>query len=140
MNKILLVVILLALLVVPVGANFTARNKTDAGDVHAPLNTSWMNTTTNSIGFNASSFTAFFGALMLPYTTTLGSVFYIFVYVLPLAVIWVRQEKALMPVGLTVLFGGLLLSQLPEAWQMPAELFIVLTVVGLLYSMFKERG
>jgi len=138
--KLLLVIILLALLVVPASANFTARNKTDAGDVHAPLNTSWMNTTTNSIGFNASSFTAFFGALMLPYTTTLDDWFYIFVYVLPLAVIWVRQEKALMPVGLSVLFGGLLLSQLPASWQMPAQLFIVLTIVGLLYSMFKERG
>jgi len=140
MNKILLVVILLALLVVPASANFTARNKTDAGDVHAPLNTSWMNTTVNATNFSTSGFTSFFGALMLPYTTTLGSIFYVFVYVLPLAVIWVRQEKALMPVGLSVLFGGLLLSQLPESWQIPAQLFIVLTVVGLLYSMFKERG
>jgi len=138
--RLLLVVILIALLVVPASATFTPRNKTDAGDVHAHLNTSWMNTTINATNFNTSIFTAFFGALMLPYTTYAGNVFYIFVYVLPLAVIWVRQEKALMPVGLSVLFGGLLLPQLPESWQMPAELFIVLTVVGLLYSMFKERG
>jgi hypothetical protein len=99
-----------------------------------------MNTTVNATNFSTSGFTNFFGALMLPYTTTLGSVFYVFVYILPLAVIWVRQEKALMPVGLSVLFGSLLLSQLPESWQMPAQLFIVLTVVGLIVSIIKERG
>ena len=138
--RLLLIVIFLALLISPVSA-WTPRNKTDANYTHAPLNTTWMTNLTQSIAFNTSGFVSFFGALTLPYTTSpIGKAFYIFVYVLPLAVIWVRQEKAIIPVGLSILFGALLLSQLPEAWQLPAELFMIITVVGLLYSMFKERG
>lgn len=85
-------------------------------------------------------FQEFFAALMLPFTDRLGSLFYVFVYVLPLTVIWIRQEKALIPVGLSIIFGGIMLSQLPEAWQLPAQLFIILTIVGLFYSLFKEKG
>jgi len=137
--RLLLTVIFLALLIIPVSA-WTPRNKTDANDTHAALNTTWMTNLTQSISFNQSGFTSFFGALTLPYTSMMGNLFYLFVYVLPLAVIWVRQEKALIPVGLSILFGALLLSQLPESWQLPAELFMIITVIGLLYSMFKERG
>ena len=138
--RLLLIVIFLALLISPASA-WTPRNKTDANYTHAPLNTTWMTNLTQSIAFNTSGFVLFFGALTLPYTTSpIGRGFYIFVYVLPLAVIWVRQEKAIIPVGLSIIFGALLLSQLPEAWQLPAELFMIITVVGLLYSMFKERG
>lgn len=137
--KVIIILVLLALLVTPASA-WTPRNKTDSNDTHAALNTTMMSNLTQSISFNTSGFVAFFGALTMPFTAIVGSAFYLFVYVLPLVVIWVRQEKALMPVGLSILFGALLLSQIPESWQIPAELFMILTVVGLLYSMFKERG
>jgi len=139
MRKLLLIVIFIALFTIQVDA-WTPRNKTDANNTTASLNTTWMNNVTDSIAFNTSGISSFFGAVTIPFTTFMGSLFYVFLYVLPLAVIWVRQEKALVPVGLSVIFGGILLTQLPVAWQLPAQLFIILTVFGLLYSMFKERG
>ncbi len=127
------------------GLNYTwypivLRQKSDSGDQTAHLNTSWFNTLIDSMNGESPDFTAFFAALMLPFTTNVGNTFYLFVYLLPLVVIWIRQERAILPVGLGIIFGGLLLGMLPEAWQKPAILFMVLTTVGVLYSLFKEKG
>ncbi len=127
------------------GINYTwypivLRQKSDSGDQTAHLNTSWFNTLIDSMNGESPDFTAFFAALMLPFTTNVGNIFYLFVYLLPLVVIWIRQERAILPVGLGIIFGGLLLGMLPEVWQKPAILFIVLTTVGVLYSLFKEKG
>jgi len=139
MRRTLLLLILLSLVILP-SAAWTPRNKTDANDTHAALNTTWMTNVTESISFNSTGFTDFFGAITLPFTTAMGALFYVFIYILPLAVIWIRQEKALLPVGLAVILGGIMLSQLPVSWQLPAQLFIILTIFGLVYGMFKERG
>jgi len=139
MRKLIFLILVISLLTMQADA-WTPRNKTDANNTTAALNTTWMTNVTDSIAFNTSGFTSFFGAVTLPFTTFMGSLFYVFLYVLPIAIIWVRQEKALVPVGLSVIFGGIMLSQLPISWQLPAQLFIILTVFGLLYSMFKERG
>jgi hypothetical protein len=66
--------------------------------------------------------------------------FYVFLFILPMAAIWIRQEKSIIPIGLGIIFGGLLIGFLPEAWQVPLQLFIVLTTLGVMYSLFKERG
>jgi len=139
MRKMIFLILIIGLLTIQADA-WTPRTKSDANNTTAALNTTWMNNVTNSIAFNTSGFSSFFGAVTLPFTTFMGPLFYVFLYILPIAVIWIRQEKALVPVGLSVTFGGIMLSQLPISWQLTAQLFIILTVFGLLYSMFKERG
>lgn len=116
------------------------REKSDANGTISGLNVTWFDILTDTMGGYSPDFTQFFAALMLPFTDNLGNMFYLFVYLLPVAVIWIRQEKAILPVVLGVIFGGLLIGILPEAWQGPAILFIVLTTLGIIYSLFKERG
>ena len=137
MLKKLFVLFVLLMLVHPVDA---LRQKSGVGNETALLNTTWMTSLTNSINGSSPDFTQFFRALTLPYTTIMGAIFYIFIYLLPLVIIWLRQEKVLIPAGLLGIFGLLLIPMLPAEWRLLAGLCVILTSFGIIYSLFKERG
>ncbi len=118
----------------------SVREKSDMGDEVAELNTTWFDTLVNSMNGTSPDFTQFVSALVLPYTTPLGSLFYVFIYLLPLVIIWLRQEKTLIPAGLIGIFGFLLIPMLPAEWRLLAGLCVILTSFGIIYSLFKERG
>ncbi len=127
------------------GENYTwkilvTREKSGAGDVTSLLNNTWFDILTNSMDGSSPDFTRFFSAMVLPYTTQMGSLFYVFIYLLPLATIWLRQEKVLIPAGLLGIFGLLLIPMLPAEWRLMAGLCVILTSFGVVYSLFKERG
>ena len=133
-----IVILLVLLLLVQPGA--ALREKSGAGNETALLNTTWMNSLMDSINGSSPDFTQFFRALSLPYTTILGAIFYIFIYLLPLVIIWLRQEKVLIPAGLLGIFGLLLIPMLPAEWRLLAGLCVILTSFSIIYSLFKERG
>jgi hypothetical protein len=119
------------------------REKSTASDKTAALNTSWYDSLLNSFKGSTPSLLAFTTALVLPFTNTqtgIGNFFYLFLYGLPMLVIWIRQEKALIPAGLGIIFGAFFLGQLPESYIGVAVLFMILTVFGIIYSLYKERG
>lgn len=115
------------------------RPKSGPGEVHTPLNTSWLDSLTQSIAGSSPDFSKFFLAIVLPFTNFLGDLFYIFVFGLPMIVIWLRQEKALVPAVLGIIFGGLIFGFIPQNWALPAILMMILTVFGIIYALFKER-
>ncbi len=114
------------------------RPKSTASDIHVALNTSWFDNLKNSFGGDWD-FSKFFVAITIPFTYWLGNLFYLFVFGLPMVVIWMRQEKALIPAVIGVIFGGLIFGFLPATWVLPATLMIILTIFGILYALFKER-
>lgn len=119
------------------------REKSTASDETAALNTSWYDSLLASFSGNTPSFYAFTSAIVLPFTNTqtgIGNFFYLFLYGLPMLVIWIRQEKALIPAGLGIIFGAFFLGQLPESYIGVAVLLMILTVFGIIYSLYKERG
>lgn len=116
------------------------REKSEASDETTALNTSWYDDLLDSFSGSTPSIQLFVSALTLPFTSNIGNFFYLFLYGLPLVVIWIRQEKALIPAGLGIIFGAFFLGQLPESYVGVAVLFIILTVFGIIYSLYKERG
>lgn len=116
------------------------REKSTASDKTLALNTTWYNSLLNSFKGSTPSLYLFASALVLPFTSSIGNFFYLFLYGLPLLVIWIRQEKALIPAGLGIIFGAFFLGQLPESYIGVAVLFMILTVFGIIYSLYKERG
>lgn len=116
------------------------RPKSDAGDATASLNTSWYDDLLDSMDGTSPDFVAFLSAIILPFTDSMGNVFYVFLYVLPMVLIWIRQEKALIPAGLGIIFGAFFLGFLPESWRGIMILFMILTAFGIVYSLYKERG
>lgn len=116
------------------------REKSEIADVHAELDTSGYTDLTNSISGADIDFRNFFVAVISPFIAVLGNLFYVLLYGLPMIVIWMRQEKALIPAVLSVILGGFFIGQLPESFVGPAILFIILTVFGIIYSLVKERG
>lgn len=120
------------------GASVT-REKSGSAHEIGLLNDTWFDDLTNTMNGSSPDFTAFISAVVAPYTTNMGSLFYVFIYLLPLVVMWLRQEKVLIPAGLLGIFGLLLLPTLPEEWRILAGLCVVLTSFWILYSLFKER-
>ena len=137
MLKKIIILLVLLMLVQPC---YALREKSGVGNETALLNTTWMNSLMDSINGSSPDFTQFFRALALPYTTILGAIFYIFIYLLPLVIIWLRQEKVLVPAGLLGIFGLLLIPMLPVEWRLLAGLCVILTSFSIIYSLFKERG
>ena len=92
--------------------------------------------------FSGSSFnlSRFLGAVTTPFTNNIGDLFYVFLYILPLLIIWVRQEKALIPAGIGIILGIIVFPSLPPQYLIPAGMFIVITFVGVIVSITKERG
>jgi len=137
MLKKISILFVLIMLIQPV---YALREKSGVGNETALLNNTWFDSLTDSMNSSSPDFTQFFRALVLPYTTIMGAIFYIFIYLLPLVIIWLRQEKVLIPAGLLGIFGLLLIPMLPAEWRLLAGLCVILTSFGIIYSLFKERG
>lgn len=116
------------------------RLKSTAGQVQPTIATTSYDNLTASLDGDAPDFVAFLQANAEPYTGLVGNLFYLFVFVLPLVIIWIRQEKALIPAGLGIVIGVIAIPFLPESFILPAVMFLVITTVGVLYSLYKERG
>lgn len=114
------------------------RTPSDASDERASLNTTAYDTMLEA--FADGDFEKFFDGVSISFTNVVGMFFYLFLYVLPCVVIWIRQDKALVPVGLAVIFGILFLYTLPTVFVGPMILLMGITVTGIIYSMVKERS
>lgn len=116
------------------------REKSEAADVSTELDTSGYTNLTDSISGANIDYRNFLVAVISPFTSVLGNLFYVFLYGLPLIVIWIRQEKAIIPAVISIILGGFFIGQLPESFVSPAILFVILTTFGIIYSLVKERG
>lgn len=116
------------------------REKSEAADVSTELDTSGYTNLTNSISGANIDYRNFLVAVISPFTSVLGNLFYVLLYGLPMVVIWMRQEKAIIPVTISIIIGAFFMGQLPESFVGPAILFVILEVFGIIYSLVKERS
>lgn len=116
------------------------RLKSTSAQVQPTISESSYTNLTASLDGDSFDVIAFLQANAEPFTGLIGNLFYVFVFVLPLVIIWIRQEKALIPAGLGIIIGVIALPFLPESFLLPSVMFLVITVIGVLYSISKERG
>lgn len=86
------------------------------------------------------SFHEFMQAASYPYTSTLGLIFYLFLFGLPLLMMYIRQDSMTIPATLMFIIGGVIIAMLPAQWQIIAGALMGLALFGMLYKLYKERG
>lgn len=116
------------------------RLKSNSSQVQPTISESSYTNLSGSFDGDSFDVVAFLQANTEPFTGLVGNLFYVFVFILPLVIIWIRQEKALIPAGLGMILGVIALPFLPESFLLPAVMFLVLTFIGVMYSISKERG
>ena len=85
------------------------------------------------------SWTDFTDALAKPYLLLIGSIFYLFVFGLPLLMIYIRQDSINVPATFMFLFGSFMTVLLPPQWQIIGRGLLALALLGAIYSFMKER-
>ena len=86
------------------------------------------------------AFHEFMQAVSYPYTSALGLIFYLFLFGLPLLMMYIRQDSMTIPATLMFIIGGVIIGMLPAQWQIIAGALMGLALFGMLYKLYKERG
>jgi len=85
------------------------------------------------------SWTDFTDAIAFPYTRMIGSIFFLFLFGLPLLMIYIRQDAINIPATIMFMFGAVILFLLPEQWLLIGEALMALALFGAMYKIYKER-
>lgn len=109
-------------------------------DEITPLSTTSYNTIITTISSDNPNFETFLGAIATPHTDLYGNLFYVILYGLPFVFIWLFQGSAKIPAVLGVILGPLFLSYFNPDYVPLSILFVILTFVGIIYTVYKERG
>ncbi len=78
-------------------------------------------------------------AMAHPFVQMLGVIFYLFIFGIPLLMMYIRQDNMTLPTTLLLLFGSIIIFMLPPQWQIIAGALMTLGFVGILFKLYKER-
>ena len=78
-------------------------------------------------------------AMASPFVQMLGVIFYLFIFGIPLLMMYIRQDNMTLPTTLLLLFGSIIIFMLPPQWQIIAGALMTLGFVGILFKLYKER-
>lgn len=112
------------------------RERSDT--LEEPINETGFEMLEDSFG-GEPSWTDFTGAIAYPYTERVGSIFYLFLFGLPLLMIYIRQDSINIPATILFMFGAVILFLLPPQWMMIGEALMALALFGAMYKIYKER-
>ena len=78
-------------------------------------------------------------AMVHPFVQMVGVIFYLFIFGIPLLMMYIRQDNMTLPTTLLLLFGSIIIFMLPPQWQIIAGALMTLGFVGILFKLYKER-
>ena len=78
-------------------------------------------------------------ALSMPYTAIMGNLFLLLLFSAPFLMAWIRTGSTAIPTVWGLIFGSAVLIYLPSSYRLTAVLILVLSIVGGLWMVFKER-
>lgn len=81
----------------------------------------------------------FISASVTPYTIPFGRIFFVFIFGIYFVMLWMRQEKSIIPIVLAFSIGGILIGMIAEDFAGTAVLFIIIGAMAVIYSVFRER-
>lgn len=111
-----------------------------AGDTITEINTSAWDSILGFFNNDDPDFTDFFAAIAVPHTSIIGSLFYVIIYGVPFLYMWFAQETAKIPAVAACMLSPILLGAFNPDYIGISVLFILITFLGLIYTLYKERG
>ena len=111
-----------------------------AGDTITELNMTAYDSIIDVVGSEDPDYEAFLFALTMPHTSIIGSLFYVILYGVPFLFIWIGQGSAKIPAVLGCMLAPVMLGAFNADYIGITVLLILLTLFGLIYTLYKERG
>lgn len=89
----------------------------------------------------AINWTLFGETLVMPYTSMMGSLFFLILFSIPFVGMWVVGEKSygLLIGGMLFIGFATMAGYVPASYQIPVFAFMALCAVGLIYSLVRGR-
>lgn len=85
------------------------------------------------------SWTDFTDAIANPYISMMGSIFFLFLFGVPLLMLYIRQDSMNIPATFVFMFGAFIIVLLPPQWQIIGGGLLALALFGVFFSFMKER-
>jgi len=87
--------------------------------------------------FNETLQGNFIPAVFIPFDATIGHWVFVILYAMVILPIYIKTQNVVMPVILTMAFGGAGLVVLPPEAQVITKILLAVGVMGILYLVFK---
>ena len=102
--------------------------------------TSYGNYMDNLIDISSeSNVTTWASALSEPYKDRMGMTFFGIIFVLPFIAMWIRGSNTIIPSILGMILGGFIWAYMPEKFVHMAYLFIIISIAGVVYGIFRQK-
>jgi len=102
--------------------------------------TSYGNYMDNLINISSeSNVTTWASALSEPYKDRMGMTFFGIIFVLPFIAMWIRGSNTIIPSILGLILGGFIWAYMPEKFVHMAYLFIIISIAGVIYGIFRQK-
>ena len=111
--------------------NFTKANESDL--IEFDKSDALENFSTNT------SWDSFSDMVQSAYTDVWGKAFYLFIFGVPLLMLWIRQENVIIPTVLGMIIGVAGFSFLPPEYRYTSVMFLALSFAGIIFLIYKSR-
>ena len=102
--------------------------------------TSYGNYMDNLIDISSeSNVTTWASALSDPYKDRMGMTFFGIIFILPFIAMWIRGSNTIIPSILGMILGGFIWAYMPEKFVHMAYLFIIISIAGVIYGIFRQK-
>jgi len=78
-------------------------------------------------------------ALSEPYKDRMGMTFFGIIFILPFIAMWIRGSNTIIPSILGMILGGFIWAYMPEKFVHMAYLFIIISIAGVIYGIFRQK-
>jgi len=86
-----------------------------------------------------TDYIAFLSATVLPFTTVIGAMFYVLIWGIYFAMVWIRQESVYVPSVVGLIVGMVLFVFLPSNFAVAGTSLLVLSAAAAIFNLYKER-
>jgi len=111
-----------------------------SGDVITEINTSAYDSIMDVLSSEDPDYETLLFALTMPHTSIIGSLLYVILYGVPFLFMWLSQGSAKIPAVLACMLAPVLLGVFNPDYIGISILLILLTLFGVVYTMYKSRG
>ncbi|RLG23878.1 hypothetical protein DRN76_04785 [Methanosarcinales archaeon] len=74
-----------------------------------------------------------------PYKERMGLSFFGILFILPFIAMWIRGTNTIIPSLLGLILGGFIWAYMPEKFVHMAYLFIIISIAGVVYGIFRQK-